>query len=121
MIVWMVIDNTGRVIQSAKMERQKSVVKPKKQIDAITEYLAELAEQEKIKVRPLWLEPIPAMIYVTQIAEKYNYIKQKNKLNPIIGEYDDPANQRQDILTLPITEGGNTAIYGMAGSGKTTF
>lgn len=116
-----VIDNTGRVIQSAKMERQKSVVKPKKQIDAITEYLAELAEQEKIKVRPLWLEPIPAMIYVTQIAEKYNYIKQKNKLNPIIGEYDDPANQRQDILTLPITEGGNTAIYGMAGSGKTTF
>lgn len=54
-----VIDNTGRVIQSAKMERQKSVVKPKKQIDAITEYLAELAEQEKIKVRPLWLEPIP--------------------------------------------------------------
>lgn len=58
------------------------------------------------------------MIYVTQIAEKYNYIKQKNKLNPIIGEYDDPANQRQDILTLPITEGGNTAIYGMAGSGK---
>ena len=42
-----VIDNTGRVIQSAKMERQKSVVKPKKQIDAITEYLAELAEQEK--------------------------------------------------------------------------
>lgn len=52
-------------------------MKPKKQIDAITEYLAELAEQEKIKVRPLWLEPIPAMIYVTQIAEKYNYIKQK--------------------------------------------
>lgn len=42
-------------------------------------------------------------------------------MNPIIGEYDDPANQRQDILTLPITEGGNTAIYGMAGSGKTTF
>ena len=39
----------------------------------------------------------------------------------MIGEYDDPFNQRQSILTLPISELGNCLIYGAAGSGKTTL
>lgn len=116
-----VIDNVGHIIGSAKMERKKSAEKPKKQIDAITDYLAEIAEQEDIKIRPLWLEPIPSMIYVKSLKEKYSYIKQENIINPVIGEYDDPMNQNQSILTIPLTEVGNAAVYGMQGSGKTTF
>ena len=43
------------------------------------------------------------------------------KLNPVIGEYDDPARQQQCLLRLPLSDEGNTVVYGVAGSGKTTF
>ncbi len=117
-----IIDNVGKVIQSAKMNRRNTLnINPQKQIDAITEYLAEIAKQEKIEIRQLWLDPIPDMIYVDQLIEKYQYRKDDYYINPVIGEYDDPMNQRQEILTLPLTTEGNTVVYGMAGSGKTTF
>ena len=41
-------------------------------------------------------------------------------LNPVVGEYDDPVNQRQDLLTVPLSAAGNAVVYGSAGS-KTAF
>ena len=59
-----VIDNLGRVIKSARIDKQKGTVKnPTSQIDEVTKYLANLAIQENIKVKQLWLEPIPENIY----------------------------------------------------------
>ncbi|MGJ7922729.1 type VII secretion protein EssC [Neobacillus sp. LXY-4] len=117
-----VIDNLGRVIKNAKMDRKKTVVKnPPKQIDEVTDYLAKLASQENINVRPLWLEPIPEFIYIDELIAKYKVETPSNELDPVIGEYDDPANQRQMVMTMPITREGNAVIYGVAGSGKTTF
>ena len=52
------------------------------------------------------------------IRNKYNYQSQKNVINPIIGEYDDPNNQKQGLFTLPLSQEGNTIIYGIGGSGK---
>ena len=42
-------------------------------------------------------------------------------LNPVVGEADDPENQRQFLLTLPLSSEGNAVVYGAAGGGKTTF
>ena len=42
-------------------------------------------------------------------------------LNPIVGEYDDPFNQKQAVLTIPFSQEGNCLIYGSTGNGKTTF
>jgi DNA segregation ATPase FtsK/SpoIIIE, S-DNA-T family len=117
-----VIDHLGRVMKKAKIDRKKSAVKnPPKQIDEVTDYLAKLASQENIKVRPLWLEPIPELIYIDELKAKYKVAARNKELNPVIGEYDDPANQRQMVMTMPITRDGNAVIYGIAGSGKTTF
>jgi S-DNA-T family DNA segregation ATPase FtsK/SpoIIIE len=117
-----VIDHLGRVIKNAKIDRKKSAAKnPPKQIDEVTDYLAQLAAQENIKVRPLWLEPIPELIYINELKAKYKVEARCHELNPVIGEYDDPANQRQMVMTMPITQDGNAVIYGIAGSGKTTF
>jgi DNA segregation ATPase FtsK/SpoIIIE, S-DNA-T family len=119
-----VIDNLGRVIKKARIDKQKGTVKnPTSQIDEVTKYLSNLAKQENIKVKPLWLEPIPENIYLDELQEKYETIQlsESFELNPIIGEYDDPANQRQVVLRLPLTQEGNTVVYGVAGSGKTTF
>ena len=118
-----IIDNLGRIIKQVRPDkRQKLDQKPPKQLDEINKYLAKLAQEENIRVRPLWLDPIPEMIYTDELKRKYNVNKvTKNFLDPVIGEFDDPANQRQLIMRLPLTQEGNTVIYGVAGSGKTTF
>jgi S-DNA-T family DNA segregation ATPase FtsK/SpoIIIE len=118
-----IIDNLGRIIKQVKPEKNiKLAHKPPKQLDEITNYLAKLAKEENISVRQLWLEPIPALIYLDELKQKYNIVKIPDcGLNPVIGEIDDPANQRQLVMTLPLTEEGNTIIYGAAGSGETNF
>lgn len=118
-----VIDRNGRPIKQAKLDNKKTLfTNPKKQMDVITDYLRNIAAEEHIKIRPLWLEPIPAMILLDDVKKKYKAGNENSLvLNPVIGEYDDPVRQQQCILRLPLTEEGNTIVYGVAGSGKTTF
>lgn len=113
-----IIDNNGQVIKSAKIDRRKMQnKKPPKQLDVITNYLRKIAQEENIKVRPLWLVPIKPMILIDELITKYNVSYEDSmELNPVIGEYDDPENQRQDILRLPLTKDGNVVVYGVAGS-----
>lgn len=118
-----VIDNLGRVLKSAKRDHRQTMVKnPPKQIDEINKYLADIAREEGISVKPLWLEPIPELIFADDLREKYRAMDSKPYwMNPTIGEVDDPANQRQHLMTFPLSQEGNAVIYGAAGSGKTTF
>lgn len=117
-----VIDTNGHPIKQVKIDKKRSLNKnAKKQLDVITEYLRNIADDEGIKIKPLWLEPIPSLILMEQIKNKYNVTNEKFVLNPVIGEYDDPAHQKQSVLRLPISKEGNAVIYGVAGSGKTTF
>ena len=117
-----VIDTNGHTIKQVKMDKKRALFQnAKKQLDVITEYLRSIAEDEGIKIKPLWLDPIPALILLDEIKQKYKTTTEKFVLNPVIGEYDDPAHQRQCVLRLPLSKEGNTVIYGVAGSGKTTF
>lgn len=115
------LDRCGNVVSSMKIEKEQSIKNPKKQLDEITEYLSRIAKEDNISIRPLWLEPIPAQIFVEELRQKYQHFEREYYLNPIIGEYDDPAHQRQNILTLPLSTEGNAIVYGTAGNGKTTF
>ena len=100
--------------------KQNDVVVPSQgeEITNIIKYIVEEANKEQISIDQLWLDRIPDVIYTDKLKEKYNYRTQKNVIEPIIGEYDDPENQRQNILTLPLSKEGNTIIFGAAGSGK---
>lgn len=117
-----IVDKIGRIVKEGKADKNQIVESnPKKQLDAITEYIRKIANEENIKVRPLWLPKIPNKIYLQDLQEKYNYEKVKNEIAPLIGEYDDPENQRQMPLYLPLSQNGNLALFGMAGSGKNMF
>lgn len=117
-----VVDNIGRVIMNAKpMKKQVQRGSKVKQIVAIVKYLSDLAEEENVCVRPLWLPPIPEFISVDMLEEKYSVIPERFVLNPVVGEYDDPFNQKQDVLTLPFSTDGNCIVYGATGSGKAEF
>lgn len=117
-----VVDNLGRIMMSVKPEKkQVQTGKKVKQIVSVVKYLSDLASEEQIAVRPLWLPAISDKIYVEDIIEKYNCSLGGTYLEPVIGEYDDPFNQMQKPLTIPFTRDGNCLIFGSAGNGKTTL
>ena len=112
------VNNIGFVIKESDEIRTDKVAAQGEQLTNIVKYLSDVAAKENIKIKQLWLDKIPAIIYLDKLATKYNYQPVPFDVNPVIGEFDDPFNQRQGLLTLPISENGNTIIYGSAGSGK---
>ena len=114
-----IVDNVGTVVKSLDTIKKDLDVKPQgEEITNIIKYLIKVSDEQHISVKQLWLDKIPEFIYVEKLRQKYNYLPEKGVINPIIGELDDPNNQRQDILTLPLSADGNTIIYGSAGNGK---
>ncbi|MBR4618270.1 MAG: type VII secretion protein EssC [Bacilli bacterium] len=121
-----IVDNVGNIVRSLDTVKKDTTIKPQgEEITNIIKYLVSVSKEQNISVKQLWLDKIPEFIYVEELREKYNYSPQKFVINPIIGELDDPNNQRQDLLTLPLSVDGNTIVYGSAGNGKelllTTF
>ena len=114
-----IIDNVGNIVKVMDTDQEETHVESKgEEITSIIQYIVDTAKEEKIQIEQLWLDNIPAYIYIDKLAEKYNYVPEKNNINPILGEYDDPDNQSQGLLTLPLSREGNTIIYGVGGSGK---
>lgn len=115
------ISDIGTIIKEVGKPKKHSSKNATDQLTSIVKYMAELAEREHIHAKPLWLEDIPAIIYINQLKKKYKVNSVKNVIAPVIGEYDDPYNQRQGVLELNLSTQGNTIIYGNADSGKETL
>lgn len=115
------ISNTGAIIKEVGKNKKQNILAQGEQITNIVKNMDQLAKQENIKVKPLWLENIPEIIYLEQLKKKYKVEKTKNSINPIVGEFDDPFNQRQGVVGLNLSAKGNTIIYGNAESGKETL
>ena len=92
------------------------------ELNEILRYIVKIASDNNYEYHQLWLDNVPKRLLYMDILRKYtNYIPAPYDINPLIGEFDDPNNQSQGIVTLPITFGGNTRIIGSAGMGKSTF
>lgn len=114
-----IIDNIGNTIKSLDTKQNEITVESKgEEITNIVKYIVTEANIANVSIDQLWLDRIPDIIFVENLRKKYNYVVEKHNINPIIGEYDDPDNQRQALLTLPLSKEGNTIIFGSAGSGK---
>ncbi len=113
------IDNIGSVKKTIyNTISRKNLVSQGEELTNIVKYLIDISGESNFKINPLWLDRLSDTIVVDALYKKYNYIKQPFNINPIIGEYDDPYNQSQGLLTLPIGEQGNAIIYGTNESGK---
>jgi len=115
------ISNIGTIIKEVGNSKKQLIQKEGEQLTNIVKHLHELARKEEIKVRPLWMDSIPEIIYIDQLRKKYKVKKLPNIISPIIGEFDDPFNQRQGAVELNLSTQGNTIIYGHAESGKETL
>jgi len=116
-----ILGQTGEEIDSADM-----IVADNNQINQdvhgeellnIILYVSNISKQKTMKIRKLWLEAIPEIIYVDNLKKKYNTTRIPFRINPIIGEYDNPFEQKQSVLQLDLNK-GNTYITGVSGSGK---
>lgn len=117
-----IVDNLGQVMKNMKSEVKREKVENRiKQVVGIVQYLSGLAEEERVQVRQLWLPPIPSHIYLENVEQKYGFVPDVEDIAPIIGEYDDPYNQSQKPLRIPLSRDGNCLVYGAGGSGKGVF
>lgn len=106
-------------------------LKEKTQLDAVVDYLADLAkEYGYVNKFTLWLPILPESLYLSELnGYKQNTFDGKNwpknsgawKLEAFIGLVDDPVNQLQVPLLVNFTEGGHHAVCGTVVSGKSTF
>lgn len=117
------INNIGYITKKidTKIKTNITINNQGEELSNIVKYLSNLAKEQNIKCKQLWMPKLPEIILVDSLKEKYNFKKEKYILNPIIGEYDVPSKQEQNILSVPLTENGNAIIYGAAGSGKENF
>ncbi len=111
------VNNLGEVIAEAKVVDNTVTGNESKELVELVKYLSALAIEENVGASPLWLDPIPEKIYITDLQNKYSYKAKQYVLEPIVGEYDDPFNQRQDLFTLALSKEGHAIIYGASGSG----
>jgi len=100
-------------------EVPKSEGNEEKQLSVLIEYIAKRAMEENIQRLPgPWLEPLPEEITLDELP--VSLANTRDHLNPKVGLIDDVANQRQFPLHIDL-ESGHWIIYGMPGTGKTTF
>ena len=112
------VDDTGNVIKSLEDIKEVNVSKDKgDELINIMQYICSSADKENLRAKNLWLDSIPGDIYVNDIINKYKYINN-NEITAVIGEYDAPSKQQQDILTLTFNDEGNTLIYGTSGTNR---
>lgn len=114
------ISNIGVVIKQVDDNNLKYVSSKGEQLTNVVRYLSDIAKQNNIKAKNLWLDNIAENIFINDIKKKYNVKKQENTVQAVIGEFDDPYNQRQGIVNMNLSQ-GNTVVYGNAESGKETL
>lgn len=116
------VDDIGAIIKKGDIEKNNTqFVHKGEELPNVLNYIIDTAKTQNLKITPLWLGSIPGTIYVDKLKEKYNYQKENFVLNPVVGEYDEPHKQMQNLLTVPISKEGNFLLYGASGSGKELF
>ncbi|MBQ3510914.1 MAG: type VII secretion protein EssC [Bacilli bacterium] len=112
------VDNVGNVTKTInEIVKRVEVAEKGDQLSNIVKHITEIAAEDNYVAQKLWLDKIPAEIFLGNLKKKYNYQPEPYVINPIIGEYDQPAAQKQGLLTLNLSS-ANTLIWGMNDSGK---
>lgn len=110
------IDDSGFIIKSVQASSGISIPPKGEQLSNVIKSIIDASNSCSKKSRKLWLDNIPEIILVNDLERKYNYKTKPFEVEAIIGEYDAPEAQKQDIVVYNFLSGGNTIIYGNDGS-----
>lgn len=105
--------------------------KEKTQLDAVKEYLAQMAQECGYRYHmQLWMPVLPDHIYLAQSAEFTSHCFKDGQwpepagpwsLEIVLGKMDDPENQNQMPLLTDFARTGHLAVVGSIVSGKSTL
>ena len=111
-------------IRTAKksLKEQKS---SKTQLEEVVCVIAESGEMQGLRVKQLWLPPLPTALLLDKCAErtlKFNKATwdKKDYGEIICGMADIPEKQEQKPFAFNFLKNGHLAIYGASGTGKST-
>ena len=86
------------------------------ELDATLLEIQHASEALNKRARNLWLEALPARVTLEDLDRRYGaFCPQEPSF--VIGEADDPANQRQYRLEFSLNRVGNVLLYGSQASG----
>jgi len=88
------------------------------QLTNCVKHLTDISSKLNYKLKKLWLDKIPSEITLSYVNEKYKglHITKPYEVKTVIGEYDHPSIQAQNILELDLVS-KNTLIQGTNTSG----
>lgn len=116
------IDESGTIFKNVQNTNEKLVSEAKgEQLSVIMNNIIESSKQTNKKSKKLWLDNIPNVILADEIYNKYNYNRDNNLFDIILGEYDAPEYQKQGVETYNLLKDGNLILYGSEGSEKEFF
>ena len=118
------INDQGDIIKTVSKDdtkEEKNAEDLGEELNNVLRYIIDLANHIGFKYQQLWLDNVPQLLYLENLQKKYNTEISKNIIMPLIGEYDDPKNQKQGPVSIDLTRKGNLVICGNVGSGKTTL
>ena len=108
------INDCGMFIKNIQSANQISVKSEGEQLAVILKNIIDVAHRLNMKSKRLWLESLPSEEIVVDLQKKYNYQK-KQDIEVVIGEYDAPEFQKQNLAIYSYLKNGNTIIYGNDG------
>lgn len=110
-----IIGDIGNIVKS--IDKPRDVISSNgEEITNILKYI--ISSCNGVSAKKLWLDKISGIIYINDLVNKYNHIESPYNFNPIIGEYDDPSNQKQGLLSFNLSDLSSYIVYGIPGSGK---
>lgn len=111
-----VLDNMGSVIRHEELNLSKKAASA--QLEAVTDYIINISKRAGLAADKLWLPALEETIRRKDLREKYSVTDEPWVLNPVLGELDDPSNQKRDLVRMDLYSGKNVIICGATGSGK---
>ena len=109
------IDSTGDTIASLRPQVQARKTK-ESELNAVLQAIISTADTVGTHAGRLWLNPLPERIVLSGLEGRYSYEAPEEGLTCVVGELDDPENQKQDLYSIDVAKDGNVMLYG----GQTT-
>ncbi|MBW7475202.1 type VII secretion protein EssC [Paenibacillus oenotherae] len=109
-------------------EQSRNNIEKVTQLQSVVNHIITVAEDNNIhEAFQLWLPPLPEFISLSDLLSEGSGWNGQQWNNPSeflaapVGMIDNPSQQSQYQLTIDFAKNGHLLLYGMPGSGKTTF